>query len=69
MWCCSEDDGEGLWYTETYPEELFYDMWKGLAKRYETNDFVVGADLRNELRKANGIAPTWGSGNQDTDWQ
>ena len=37
---------------------MFYDMWKGLAKRYETIDFVVGADLRNELRKANAIAPT-----------
>ena len=25
-------------------------------------------DLRNELRKANGLTPTWGDGNPLTDW-
>lgn len=68
MWCCSETDGEGLWYTNTYPEEMFFSMWEQLATRYLSNELVVGADLRNELRSANGVAPTWGSGNLKTDW-
>ena len=27
MWCCSEDDGEGLWYTDTYPESMFFEVY------------------------------------------
>ena len=23
MWCCSPHDGEGLWYTNEYPEEMW----------------------------------------------
>ena len=26
-------------------------------------------DLRNEIRKANGLTPTWGDGNEKTDWR
>ena len=26
-------------------------------------------DLRNEIRKANGFIPTWGDGNEKTDWR
>jgi endoglucanase len=69
MWCCSESDGEGLWYTKAYPEEMFFNMWEELAARYQSNPFVVGADLRNELRRANGVSPSWGTGNLKTDWK
>lgn len=24
MWCCSNDDGEGLWWTQQYSEELYF---------------------------------------------
>jgi endoglucanase len=68
-WCCSEDDGNGLWYTDSYPTQKWQDMWVDLAKRYANNRMVVAADLRNELRKANGVAPTWGSGDVATDWK
>lgn len=67
-WCCSLDDGEGLWYTNEYSEQQFVQAWQGLAKRYSSNPYVVGADLRNELRAAHGVSPTWGTGDVKTDW-
>jgi endoglucanase len=60
QWCCSEEDGNGLWYTNKYPVERWRKMWVELVRRYRTNPLVVGADLRNELRKANGKWPSWG---------
>lgn len=69
MWCCSTTDGEGLWHTDEYPESMFQSAWTSLAHRYAGNAWVVGADLRNELREANGVRPTWGSGDPMlTDW-
>lgn len=68
-WCCSLTDGEGLWYTDTYPESKFIAMWQGLAQRYMHDPYVIGADLRNELRAANGVSPTWGDGSSTTDWR
>lgn len=68
-WCCLLSDGEGLWYTDTYPESKFIEMWQGLAQRYLHNPYVIGADLRNELRAANNVSPTWGTGSNVTDWR
>jgi endoglucanase len=67
-WCCSLTDGQGLWYTDDYPEASFFEAWRLLAHRYASQPFVVGADLRNELRAAHGVEPTWGSGIASTDW-
>ena len=39
-----------------------------MAERYVENPLVAGIDLRNELRKAHGHSPTWGDGNEKTDW-
>ena len=55
-WCCSIDDGEGLWYTDEYPEEVFFEHWTMLAERYLDNPWVIGADLRNEIRAIPGIS-------------
>ncbi len=63
-WCCSETDGNGLWYSEQYPEEQWLKDWAELARRYAHQPWVVGADLRNELR--NGAA--WGGTNPKLDW-
>jgi len=71
-WCCSNSDGNGLWYTPKYPEEVWISSWTGLVQRYRSNTLVVGADLRNELRTACNptcITPTWGSGNSQSDWR
>ena len=67
-WCCSEQDGEGLWWTHDYPEEVWVEALEGMADRYRDNPMVVGMDLRNELRKAHGHSPTWGDGREKYDW-
>ena len=67
-WCCSEQDGEGLWWTHDYPEEVWVEALEGMADRYRDNPLVVGMDLRNELRKAHGHSPSWGDGRDKYDW-
>ena len=72
-WCCSFEDGQGLWYTEKYPEEMFFEHWTLMAERYLTNPLVIGADLRNEVRGVtdeNGTTTyaLWGSGRVKQDW-
>jgi endoglucanase len=63
-WCCSETDGNGLWYTSEYPEAKWLADWTAMATRYRGNPWVAGADLRNELR--NGA--TWGGTDPKLDW-
>jgi endoglucanase len=68
-WCCSDSDGNGLWYTAAYPESAWLADWRVLATRYLTRPAVVGVELRNELRPANGVAPTWGGADPLRDWR
>jgi len=63
-WCCSETDENGLWYNDEYPESSWLADWRTIARRYRSQKWVVGADLRNELR--NGAA--WGGDNPKLDW-
>lgn len=63
-WCCSETDGNGLWYNTNYPEAKWLADWSAMAKRYRGNKWVIGADLRNELR--NGAK--WGGADPKLDW-
>jgi endoglucanase len=49
-WCCDTDHGDGLWYTEEYPEDVFVAHWEEMARRYRNQPAVIGADLRNEPR-------------------
>ena len=63
-WCCSETDGNGLWYNQDYPESKWLADWQTIAHRYRDQKWVVGADLRNELR--NGAA--WGGDDPKHDW-
>ena len=73
-WCCALDDGNGLWYTDKYPEEMFFEHWALMAERYAANPMVIGADLRNEVRATkkgeNGTVTfaLWGSGRAEQDW-
>ena len=62
-WCCSDDDGNTLWYNSRFPEASWLNDWKSMAQRYKDNPLVIGADLRNEPR---GTA-SWG-GSAATDW-
>jgi len=63
-WCCSETDGNGLWYSSDYPERSWLADWQTIVRRYRSNRWVVGADLRNELR--DGAA--WGGADKRLDW-
>lgn len=63
-WCCSETDGNGLWYNADYPEDHWLADWKAIAHRYRNQPWVVGADLRNELRSG----AVWGGSNPKLDW-
>ena len=54
-----------LWYTSTVSEKQWIDDWTMLARHYQGNPLVIGADLHNEPR---GQA-TWGDGNEKTDWR
>jgi len=63
-WCCSETDDNGLWYSADYPEQAWLHDWAAIAARYSKNRWVVGADLRNELRDG----ATWGGTDPKHDW-
>jgi endoglucanase len=64
-WCCDERDGNGLWYNTEYPEAAWLRDWQTIVRRYKRQPWVVGADLRNELR--NGAA--WGGSDPKLDWR
>ncbi len=63
-WCCSETDGNGLWYNAEYPESKWLADWQTIARRYKHQPWVVGADLRNELRSG----AAWGGTDPKLDW-
>ncbi len=63
-WCCSETDGNGLWYNAEYPESKWVADWRTIARRYKGERWVVGADLRNELRSG----AAWGGTDPKLDW-
>jgi len=72
-WCCSYTDGNGLWYTANYSEAQWISIWQQVVQRYANNPYVIGCDLRNELRitTINYIiyVPSWGDGVTATDWR
>jgi endoglucanase len=63
-WCCSETDGNGLWYNADYPESRWLADWQTIARRYQNQRWVIGADLRNELRSG----AAWGGADPKVDW-
>jgi endoglucanase len=64
-WCCSEDDGNGLWFSDRWPAERFFAAWQGMAARYASNPLVAAMDIMNEPRRTRVgwrvLTPTWGS--------
>lgn len=70
-------EANGLWFLEgdaEYTEEQWISDWLLLAKRYRDRPYVVGYDLRNEVRPTSllGVvgassSPDWGSGGE-LDW-
>jgi endoglucanase len=62
-------EGNGLWYTGSYPESAWINDWTTLATRYQGNATVVGADLRNEPHNATSGGSCWGCGSRTNDWR
>lgn len=63
-WCCKDDDGNGLWYSKEYPESAWLADWMTIVRHYRRQPWVVGVDLRNELRSG----ATWGGNDKKLDW-
>ncbi|HEV2377085.1 MAG TPA: cellulase family glycosylhydrolase, partial [Streptosporangiaceae bacterium] len=64
QWCCSETDGNTLWYNSAYPESAWLADWESMARTFKGVPQVIGADLRNEPR---GLS-SWGGSDPATDW-
>jgi endoglucanase len=64
-WCCSEGDGNGLWYSDRWSAREFIAAWQDIAARYAHNPLVAGMDIMNEPRRARVgwrvLTPTWGT--------
>nr|WP_281252111.1 cellulase family glycosylhydrolase [Rhodococcus maanshanensis] len=65
-WCCGLDGNE-FWNSGQSTDQWVND-WVFLAERYKNDPGVVGADLRNEVRRDSLYDPNWGWGN-NTDWE
>ena len=62
-------EGNGLWYTDQYPESAWIADWVALTQRYQGNETVIGMDLRNEPHNAQSSGSCWGCGAQSYDWR
>jgi len=71
IWCCNPLDKNGAWWNKNYSADDFYDVLVGMTKRYLHEPYVIGNDLRNEVRLDgfNLILPRWGNGNERSDWK
>jgi hypothetical protein len=51
-WCCSDTDGNGLWFNETWPAGTFVSTWQDIASRYagDGREPVVGPGLGHRHR-------------------
>jgi len=67
-WCCADQDDNGLWFNDRWPEAKFAGTWQGIVQRYASNPLVIGMDVKNEPRRATVgghlLSPTWGPGDQ-----
>jgi endoglucanase len=55
----------GLWYTNQVSQARWIQDWVMLARHYQGNEAIIGADLDNEPH----TPATWGSGDPSTDWR
>ena len=64
-------DNEGLWYNKMFTKQQWLSDWQFLTNRYKNKPWVVGMDLRNEIRVASigGLPaiPNWGQ--EPNDWR
>ncbi|MFE3800189.1 cellulase family glycosylhydrolase [Nocardia tengchongensis] len=65
-WCCSNDGNE--FWNSGQDTGKWVDDWAFMAARYKGNPGVIGADLRNEIRRTTWNDPNWGWGDNQ-DWE
>lgn len=65
--CCGSDANQ-LWYNAAYHESSWLSDWRGMAARYSGDPWVIGADLRNELRGTATWTGTGTASSPGTDW-
>ncbi|KAI8802764.1 glycoside hydrolase superfamily [Cladochytrium replicatum] len=72
IWCCDPSDGNGLWFTGNYTYAQTKQAWQMMASRYANQPYVIGADLRNEVRAVIStgkppvfMMPSWGTGDRN----
>ncbi|MFE0464069.1 glycoside hydrolase family 5 protein [Kitasatospora sp. NPDC058965] len=65
-WCCGLDGNE-RWNKGQSTEDWEND-WLFMVDRYKNNKRVVGADLRNEVRRDGTDDPNWGWGNDKDEY-
>ncbi|CAK9029247.1 unnamed protein product [Durusdinium trenchii] len=66
-WCCSDVDENGLWHNSRWPTSDWLQAHLKLASRYARQPWVVGTELRNEVRASTQGTPQWGGGGPN-DW-
>jgi len=67
---------EPLWYTDSFTEQDFINVWISVAQRFGKYPNVIGADIKNEPHSVSsppncyydGRSATWGMNNSRTDW-
>ncbi|MEV6101336.1 cellulase family glycosylhydrolase [Nocardia sp. NPDC051981] len=64
-WCCAVDGNER--WNSGQGTDKWVDDWAFMAARYKGNPGVIGADLRNEVRRDTWNDVNWGWGD-DHDW-
>eukprot|EP00929_Paragymnodinium_shiwhaense_P062799 TRINITY_DN3136_c0_g1_i3.p1 TRINITY_DN3136_c0_g1~~TRINITY_DN3136_c0_g1_i3.p1 ORF type:complete len:590 (+),score=118.56 TRINITY_DN3136_c0_g1_i3:47-1816(+) len=64
---CGPPSGNSVWFDPYGPfcEKQWFEDWLAVTRRYFRCPYVVGYDLRNEIRPRLSIWPTWGSGGQN----
>ncbi|MEE1742766.1 cellulase family glycosylhydrolase [Streptomyces sp. BE147] len=60
--CCGLDGNER--WNSSQSAEQWHEDWVSLVNRYKGNERVVGADLRNEIRRDTLHDPNWGRGDE-----
>ena len=70
-WCCNPFDFNGAWWNQRYSTQDWIDVLTSLTARYKDQPYVIGNDLRNEIRwdALNFILPRWGNGSERSDWK
>jgi aryl-phospho-beta-D-glucosidase BglC (GH1 family) len=49
-WCCTPFDNNGAWFNSNWTEEQFIQNLVKMVDLFKDNKYVIGVDLRNEIR-------------------